>query len=157
MTSLRRTASENSGTLLDEIKCFKWFIDAYVFARNTPDDNTESPVSYDDMLEIYNQLSIYIGKKSFNKNFWDTETFLKMMKPKYTKWQQAWKNRIKHYTPRAQPDYDDISVDGVIEKWDPKLSKANSQMKTIKISPMFTPDKVKMYKVQTKRTRHLLS
>ena len=112
--------------------------------RNRPDDTSESPISYDDMLEIFNQTSIYIGKKDFKKDFWATESFLRSQKPHYIKWQQAWKNRIKHYTPREQPVYEDVPVEGVIEKWDTKVK--TSQIKTIKISPMFGADVVRLYK-----------
>jgi hypothetical protein len=42
------------------------------------------------------------------------------------------------------PEYDDVPVEGVIEKWDPKLK--TSQIKTIKISPMFGADVVRLYK-----------
>lgn len=40
--------------------------------------------------------------------------------------------------------YEDIPVGGVIEKWDPKIK--TSQIKTIKISPMFGADVVRLYK-----------
>ncbi len=96
------------------------------------------------MLEIFNQTSIYIGKKDFKKAFWATEAFLRMQRPKYIEWQKSWKNRIKHYTPRKQPVYEDVLVEGVIEKWDPKVTK--SQVKTIKISPTFGADVVRLYK-----------
>ncbi len=86
------------------------------FSRNHPDDNSESPVSFDDMLEIINQL-----KKDFKRDFWTTQSFRLSQKPNYIKWQQAWKNRIKHYTPRVTPKYNDVPVEGVIEKWDPRL------------------------------------
>jgi len=89
-------------------------------------------------------LGIYIGKKEFKNDFWTTEAFLRSQKPNYIKWQQAWKNRIKHCTPRVTPEYDDVPVDGVIEKWDPRLK--TSQIKTIKISPMFGADVVQLYK-----------
>ncbi len=42
------------------------------------------------------------------------------------------------------PEYDDVPVEGVIEKWDPKIK--TSQIKTIKISPMFGADVVRLYK-----------
>jgi hypothetical protein len=98
------------------------------------------------MIEVFNQLSIFIAKKNFTKNFWDTEPFLKQTKPKYIKWQQAWNNRIEHYTPRVKPDYDDVKVEGVIETWDTKLPKGTSQIKTIKISPKFGADAVQLYR-----------
>jgi hypothetical protein len=94
------------------------------------------------MVEIFNQLGIYIGKKDFIKDFWTTESFLRSQKPNYIKWQQAWKNRIKHFTPRVTPEYDDVPVEGVIEKWYPKLK--SSQIKTIKISPRFGADVVRL-------------
>jgi hypothetical protein len=99
------------------------------------------------MLEIFNQLAMYIGKKDFKKDFWSTEIFLRHQKPNYIKWQQAWQNSITHYTPRGTnytprdthytprdtPAYDDVPVDseGVIEKWDPKIKP--SQIKTVKL------------------------
>jgi hypothetical protein len=53
---------------------FRFFLLVLIhrFFRNHPDDDSESPVSYDDMLEIFNQTSIYIGKKDFKKDFWTT-------------------------------------------------------------------------------------
>jgi hypothetical protein len=100
------------------------------------------------MLEIFNQLGIYICKKEFEKDFWTTEAFLRSQKPNDIKLQQVWKNSIKHYTPRVTPEYDDVPVEGVIEKWDPRLKE--SQIKTIKILPMFGADVVLLR--QTKRT-----
>jgi hypothetical protein len=119
----------------------------YPFSRNHPDDNSKSPVSFDNMLEIFNQLGIYIGKKDFKKNSGPlklTESFLRSQKPNYIKWQQAWKNSIKHYTPCMTPEYDNVPVEGVIEIWDPRLKA--SQIKTIKISPMFGADVLLLYK-----------
>jgi hypothetical protein len=47
--------------------------------RNTPTDKSKSLVTFDDMVELYNQLSIYIGKADFKPNFWDTQPFLKSL------------------------------------------------------------------------------
>ena len=69
------------------------------------------------MLDIFNQLAMHIGKKDLKKDFWSTEIFLRHQKPNYIKWQQAWQNRITHCTPRDSPVYDDVPVEGVIEKW----------------------------------------
>ena len=44
--------------------------------RNTPTDKSKSPVTYDDMVELYNQTSIFIGTKDFKINFWNTVRFL---------------------------------------------------------------------------------
>ena len=93
------------------------------FSRNTPQDKTSCLLSFDDMIEVFNQLAIFVAKKNFSKNFWDTESFLKQTRPKYVKWQQAWKNRIKHYTPRNKPVYDEVTVEGIIETWDTKIAK----------------------------------
>ena len=98
------------------------------------------------MLEIFNQISIYSGKNNYSKNFWEVEPFLKNQKANYIKWQKAWKNRIEYYTPRDKPEYDFVPVDGLIENWDPKARKGESQIKTIKISPMFGADVVKLYR-----------
>ncbi len=38
--------------------------------RNTPTDKSKSPVTFDDMVELYNQLSIYIGKAEFKPKVW---------------------------------------------------------------------------------------
>jgi hypothetical protein len=35
-----------------------------------PTDKTKSPVTCGEMVELYNQLSIYIGKNDFKKIFW---------------------------------------------------------------------------------------
>ena len=88
---------------------------------------------------------MFIGKKNYSKNFWETEAFLRQMKPKYVKWQNAWKNRILNYTPRYKPAHKDVEVTGIIENWDPKGKKDVNQAKTIKMSPLFGPDIVKMY------------
>ncbi len=121
---LRSSISRNSGTR----KFFKVqfpeilvCVLIHLFSRNHPDDNSDTPVSFDNMLEIFNQLGIYIGNKEFKRDFWTTESFLKSQKPNNIKWQQAWKNSIKHYTPRVTPEYDNVPVDGVFEKWDPRL------------------------------------
>jgi hypothetical protein len=119
-----------------------WFcVLIHPFSRNHPDDNSNSPVSFDDMLEIFNQFGIYIGKKDFKKYFWTTGSFLRSRKPNYIKWQQAC---IKHCTPCVTPEYDDVLVEGVIEKWDPRLKA--SQIKAIKISQMFGADVVQLDK-----------
>ena len=97
------------------------------------------------MLELFNLLTVYIGKKDFKKSFWDSEPFAKTTKPSYVKWYNAWKNRIKHYTPCKQPNYDDIPVDGIIETWNPKAAKGSPQITTVKISPMFDADTVQQY------------
>ena len=96
------------------------------------------------MIEIFNLTAIYIGKKDYKRNFWDSEGFLKLMKPKYVKWQNAWKNRILNYTPRYKPAHKDVDLNGIIETYDPKAKKEVSQVKTIKMSPLFGPDIVKL-------------
>ena len=87
------------------------------------------------MIEVFNQIAIFIGKKNYSKNFWDSEAFLRQMKQPYVKWQNAWKNRIQNYTPRYQPAHKDIDLVGIIETYDPKAKKDVSQVKTIKMSP----------------------
>jgi hypothetical protein len=42
------------------------------------------------------------------------------------------------------PEYDDVPVEGVIEKWDLKFK--SSQIKAIKIPPMFGADAVRLHK-----------
>jgi hypothetical protein len=114
--------------------------------RNTPQDTSPSPISFDEMFEIFNQISIYIAKKKFKHNFWDSEGFLRLHKTGFVKWQKAWSNRIKHFTPHEKPDYDLAPDGGIIEKWDTKIPKETSQIKTIKFSPMFGADVVRQYK-----------
>ena len=65
--------------------------------------------------------------------------------PKWKKWQKVWKNRITHYTPRVDPKHSDVEIDGVIENWNPKKAKGESQTTTVKISPLFGPDIVALY------------
>ena len=103
-------------------------------------------MSFDDLVEIFNQVGIYAANQNWKQNFWDTDRFLKDVRPKYVKWQAGWKNRIKFYTPRTSPAYDDVPVHGLIEKWNTKLGKGTSQIKTIPISPMFGPEIVTLYK-----------
>ena len=116
------------------------------WSRNTPQDNTTSPITFDEMLELFNQIATYVGKKNYTKNFWDTEPYLKNLKPKYAKWQKVWKNRLDHYTPREKPAHEPIPIEGIIEKWDPKVAKGTPQFKTVKISPMFDKDAMRLYK-----------
>ena len=44
-----------------------------------PTDKSKSPMTYDNMVEFYNQTSMYIGipfgNKDFKKNFGDTQPF----------------------------------------------------------------------------------
>jgi hypothetical protein len=98
------------------------------------------------MVKLFNQTSIYIGNKDFKKNFWDTQPFLKSLQPNWNKWHNAWKNRIKHYTPRTKPQQADVDVKGIIEKWNPKKPKGGSQVTTTLVSPMFGPDVVDQYR-----------
>ncbi len=141
--SLCGSITGNSGKHLDE-NGILFIVLIHPFSRNHPDDSSEPPVTFDDMLETFNQLAMYISKEDFKKDFWSTEIFLHHQKPNYIKLQQAWQNRITHYTPRDTPAYDDVPVEGVIEEWDPKIK--TSQIKTVKISPMFGADAVRRYK-----------
>jgi hypothetical protein len=97
-------------------------------------------VAYDDMVELYNQTSIYIGKADFKPNFWDTQPFLKSLLPNWKKWQKVWKNRITHYTPRTKPQHPDVDVAGIIQKWNAKKKSGESQIETVAVSPMFGPE-----------------
>ena len=67
------------------------------------------------------------------------------MKLKYVKWQNAWQNRILYYTPRYKPAHKDVDLNGIIEIYDPKAKKDVSQAKTIRMSPLFGQDIVKLY------------
>ena len=62
------------------------------------------------------------------------------------KWQKVWKSRIQHYTPRSTLHHQDVTIDVVLEKWDPKKGKGDNQLKFMDISPMFGPDVVQLYK-----------
>ena len=104
-----------------------------LFSRNTPTDKSKCQVSFDDLVEIFNQVGIYAANQNWKQNFWDTEKFLKETRPHYVKWQGAWKNSIKYYTPHTKPAYNDVPVEGLIEKWNTKLSRGVSQIKTIPI------------------------
>jgi hypothetical protein len=115
--------------------------------RNTPTDKAKSPVTYDDdMVELYNQTSIYIGKADFKPNFWDTQPFLKPLLPNWKKWQKVWKNRITNYTPRTKPQQPNVDVASIIEKWNTKRKTGESQIETISVSPMFGPEIVDLYR-----------
>jgi hypothetical protein len=92
-------------------------------------------VAYDDMVELYNQTSIYIGKADFKPNFWDTQPFLKSLLPNWKKWQKVWKNRITHYTPRTKPQHPDVDVAGIIQKWNAKKKSGESQIETVADRP----------------------
>jgi hypothetical protein len=80
--SLRRSISGNSGKpkflevqFLEILVC----VLIHPLSRNHPDDNSDSQVSFDEMLELFIQLrvGIYIGKKDYKKKFWTTESFLR--------------------------------------------------------------------------------
>ncbi len=71
---------------------------------------------------------MYIGKKDFKRNFWDTEPYKKLLLQKWKEWQKVWNNRIKHYTPRVDPQHDDVIIDGIIEKLEMKKPKGETQM-----------------------------
>jgi hypothetical protein len=57
-------------------------------------DTREAPITMDDMIEIYNQLSIYVGKNAFATDFWKSEPFMKNVFPQWKDWQKNWKNRV---------------------------------------------------------------
>ncbi len=50
--------------------------------RNTPGDSSEAPIPIDEVIEKLNQLTMYIGRKEYKKNFWDIEPYLKPLLPK---------------------------------------------------------------------------
>ncbi len=140
-----KTTLQSSG--MNQNNFLKLFLATEVFScdRNTPADKTKSPVTYDDMVELYNQTSIYIGKADFKLMFWDTKRFLKSLQPNWKKWQKVWKNHIKYYTPRTKPQQPDVDVAGIIEKWNTKRKANESQIATISVSPMFGLDIVDLY------------
>ncbi len=39
------------------------------FSRNTPDDKRDTLITIDYVIELFNQLSIYIGKRELKENF----------------------------------------------------------------------------------------
>ncbi len=112
----------------------------------TPTDKAKSPVTFDDMVEFYNRLSIYIGKANFKPIFWDTQPFLKSFLPNWKKWKKVWKNQFTNYTPRTKPEQPDVNVEGIIQKWSTKRKKDESQIETISVSPMFGPEIVVQYR-----------
>ncbi len=48
-------------------------------------DKSKSPVTFDDMVELFNQLSIYIGSKEFKTSFWKVQPFLRQLLPNWKK------------------------------------------------------------------------
>ncbi len=50
-----------------------------------PNDKSKSLVTFDDMVELFNQLSIYIGSKEFKTMFWEVQPFLKQLLPNWKK------------------------------------------------------------------------
>ncbi len=86
--SLRSSISGNYGKRkLFEIQFPEILVSVLIhpFSRNHQDDISDPPVSFDDTLEIFNQLGIYIGKKDFRKDYWTTESLLRSQKPNYIK------------------------------------------------------------------------
>ena len=92
--SHQKTISGDSGKAMKQMEyCFMYKLQNFLFvvlnppwSRNTPQDNTTSPITFDEMLELFNQLATYVGKKNYKVNFWDTEPYLKLLRPKYAKW-----------------------------------------------------------------------
>jgi hypothetical protein len=79
-----RTTSEDSGMILNDF--LELFLATEISCdRNTPTDKAKSPVTFDDMVELYSPFSIYIGKADFKPNFWDTQPFLKSLLPNWKK------------------------------------------------------------------------
>jgi hypothetical protein len=54
-----------------------------------PDDQSEGPLTTDNVIEILNELAIYIGKKEFKMNFCEQESFHKRMLLKWKEWQKV--------------------------------------------------------------------
>jgi hypothetical protein len=64
------------------------------------------------MLELYNQLSIYIGTKEFKSKILDIQPMIRSLQPNWKRWQKAWGNRIKHYTPQNRSTERGRGVEG---------------------------------------------
>ncbi len=89
------TAPYASGDKLIMLKCLETKIMHFCYGRNTPDDTTEAPVTFDDMIEIYNQFSTYLRMNlfsSFSTKLWKTEPFQKQTISMWKEWQEQWKN-----------------------------------------------------------------
>jgi hypothetical protein len=62
--SRRRTTSENSGMILNDY--LELFLATEISCdRNTPTDKSKSPITFNNITELYNQWSIYIGKNHY--------------------------------------------------------------------------------------------
>ena len=127
------------------------FLANFCFAEilQSPDDKSDAPITIDDLMELFNQLSIYIGRKEFKKNFREIVSFLKNLLSKWKKWQKVWKNRITHYTLRVDPQHPDVEIEGVIEIWNPKKPKGEQQITTVKM--FITKWNVRHHKVEWAR------
>jgi hypothetical protein len=40
-------------------------------------DDSPSPVAFNDVVELYNQVSIYIARNDFKQDFWRLDKFVK--------------------------------------------------------------------------------
>jgi hypothetical protein len=74
-----------------------------------------------DVIEILSQPVIYIGKKDLKKNFWDVETNLKMVLPKWKKWQKLPESLeethdLEVLQPRVSPQLEDVTVEEIREQ-----------------------------------------
>ncbi len=96
-------------------------------------------MTFDDMVGLYNQLSINMGKAEFKQNFWDTQPLLKSLLPNWKKWQKVWKNSITNYTPLTKPQQPDVDVAGIIQEWNAKKKSGESQIETVAVLPNFMP------------------
>ena len=84
VASLRRrfTDYESSGAALFNIGTL-FCVLKHPFFRNTQEDSPPSPVSFNDMLEIFNQAWTSTSSPFSSTNFWQ------QMKPMYIKWYQV--------------------------------------------------------------------
>ncbi len=99
-----------------------------------------------DIIQIYNQLSIFVGKHAYITEFWKSEPFMKNVFPQLKDWQKHWKNRVEHYLPRSRLVQIPCLTTNMIERWDPKKKKEANQYTLIKVSSLFGHDIVQLYK-----------
>jgi hypothetical protein len=89
-----------------------------------PTDKTKSAVTYDYMVELYNQLHLH-GQEQFKEEFWGHPDLPPIIAAQL---EEVAESRIKCYTPQAKSQQEDLDVAGIIEKFNPKKKQGESQI-----------------------------
>ena len=105
-------------------------------------DTKPSPVQLVNCFQIFNALTTHIHGGKLTTAFW-TIPGMSQHKIPYSKFQQAYKNRVKVFldVPRIQPRQDDDIFDDVVQISD----DGNLSTRPMKISPHFDANTILLY------------